>query len=787
MVVAGVQSTRNNSCMDSTGFMCAPAPASALRGAGAPSAAKSQAPSAGSAGNGAVLAAAAAAAAGLVARAGTVSSRTTRGSRTVVFAKSVEVGGIYDGTVLRGAKFGVFFDIGAENDVLGPTQFLDKAPEEYKAGDKLKLKVVKMEGDRITVSTDLEGKAPSMDGIKVGAQVTGTVATINPAFGIFFNIGAPRDALCRTNQLAKPLSEYKVGDEVPGLVISGVNKQKEQIEVTTRRMASSVKSGEKFEGTVASVADFGVFFDVGLSSDVLAPVAYLSKAPGDYAKGEVADLIVFKVDGDKISVTTKADMGTPLGNMVRGSTVTGKVVRVDESFGVFFDVGAVTSALCRPNMLPKDISEYKVGDEQEGLIVTQVNENLGQIEVSSREGLAKASSSGAGGGGPTRLSALKVGQEVTGTVKRSAPFGVFVDIGAERDALWAANQLDKPTSDYSPGEKISGLKITECNPTTQRLAVSTRKSAAEFKVGESVTGTITKIMAFGVFVNIGASTEALAPARLLEKEPNEYQVGEELSGLNIAQLDAENNKISVGQVEGAGGGAAASGMGDLKVGSKVQGIVRKSMDYGCFVDVGLGRTDALLPKALMPEERTPASYKPGDTIDVYIANVDTQKNRVTLSVKEPDATMMGGPKMQQVGKGGLPQDDMFPDAKSWIAKQGGDEAIVDDEGIPWKDWEKKYPGLIKFPKKEVELYMAAQGYGFSGVNEAACAEPAYIPIPVHLRKPDAAQPEIPEFSFDDYELGYEYGIKPEIHTKYRMPPFNDPNWTYRPPQKAMKK
>mmetsp|Transcript_26425 Transcript_26425/g.78766 ORF Transcript_26425/g.78766 Transcript_26425/m.78766 type:complete len:661 (-) Transcript_26425:175-2157(-) len=233
-----------------------------------------------------------------------------------------------------------------------------------------------------------------------------------------------------------------------------------------------------------------------------------------------------------------------------------------------------------------------------------------------------------------------------------------------------------------------------------------------------------------------------------------------------------------GLLEGGGGGGG-SGLGDLKVGSKVSGIIRKSMDYGCFVDVGLGRTDALLPKALMPEERTPASYKPGDTIDVYIANVDVQKNRVTLSVKEPTDA---GPKMQQVGKGGLPQDDMFPDAKSWIAKQGGDEAIVDDEGIPWKDWEKKYPGLIKFPKKEVELYMTAQGYGFSGVNEAACAEPAYIPIPVHLRKPDAAQPEIPEFSFDDYELGYEYGIKPEIHTKYRMPPFNDPNWTFRPPQ-----
>ena len=385
-------------------------------------------------------------------------------------------------------------------------------------------------------------------------------------------------------------------------------------------------------------------------------------------------------------------------------------------------------------------------------------------------------SGAAGSGGATRLSALKVGQEVTGIVKRSAPFGVFMDIGAERDALWAASQLDKPTGDYSPGEKISGLKITECNPTTQRLAVSTRKSAADYSAGEAVTGTVTKIMAFGVFVNIGASTEALAPARLLEKEPNEYQVGEELDGIKIAQLDAENNKISVGQTEGGGGG---SGLGDLKVGSKVSGIIRKSMDYGCFVDVGLGRTDALLPKALMPEERTPASYKPGDTVDVYIANVDVQKNRVTLSVKEPTDA---GPKMQQVGKGGLPQDDMFPDAKSWIAKQGGDEAIVDDEGIPWKDWQKKYPGLIKFPKKEVELYMTAQGYGFSGVNEAACAEPAYIPIPVHLRKPDAAQPEIPEFSFDDYELGYEYGIKPEIHTKYRMPPFNDPNWTYRPPQ-----
>merc|ERR1711862_90742 len=102
----------------------------------------------------------------------------------------------------------------------------------------------------------------------------------------------------------------------------------------------------------------------------------------------------------------------------------------------------------------------------------------------------------------------------------------------------------------------------------------------------------------------------------------------------------------------------------------------------------------------------------------------------------------------------------------------------DKDGIDWKEWEKKYPGLVKFADKDVELLLCVDGMGFKGISEVQHAAAFYIPVPAHLRKPDAGPAEIPEVDFDDHAPGYDYGIKPEIHVKYRQPPFNDPNWLH---------
>merc|ERR1711972_232472 len=115
----------------------------------------------------------------------------------------------------------------------------------------------------------------------------------------------------------------------------------------------------------------------------------------------------------------------------------------------------------------------------------------------------------------------------------------------------------------------------------------------------------------------------------------------------------------------------------------------------------------------------------------------------------------------------------MPDPKYW---EGLGEHEMDEEPIPWKEWEKKYPGLIKFPKKEVELPLFGNGFGFRACQEIQKGNIEWIPIPLHLRKEDAGPVEIPGVDFDDYPLDFDKGMKPEIYVKYRTPPMNNPNW-----------
>eukprot|EP00931_Biecheleriopsis_adriatica_P055463 TRINITY_DN327_c0_g1_i1.p1 TRINITY_DN327_c0_g1~~TRINITY_DN327_c0_g1_i1.p1 ORF type:complete len:978 (-),score=231.46 TRINITY_DN327_c0_g1_i1:171-3053(-) len=726
----------------------------------------------------------------------------------LTLGKTFQAGDKVTGKVARAMAYGIFFDIGAARDGLCPSKFLSKPIDDYKVGEEVELTVAQVDGDKVTLSAGGSVDAPSASGsagsiasLSVGQTVDGIVARVNQEYGIFFNIGMERDALCFTAQLDKPLDEYKEGDKVSNLKISNIDRQKERIEVTTRPLASEAKVGEKIEGTVVSVTKAGVFFDAGYASDFLAPISLLSKDIKDYSRGEVADLMVVQVDGQRVSVSTKSEeeLGTPLSRLVRGAEITGKVQNVEQTMGLFLDIGAQKDALLRCKGVgaivpPKPLEEYAKGEEVEGLIITKVDLKAQTVEVTLKgaEQLAPTPS-----GNSNAMENLKVGQKIDGTVSRVMDFGVFVSVGAERDALYATNQLDKPLSEYKPGDKLEGLNITEVDPVRQRLAVSSKPTAADYEVGQEVTGKVVKIMPFGLFIDFGAAVNGLAPIRLLEKETSEYQVGEELKGLKIAQLDKEQGKILVGQ--SAGSGRDASGrisIDDLQVGQKVPGVVRMARDYGVFVDIGLGRKDGLMPNAMLPEGKMASEYKSNETIDVWIVKIDPP-DRITLSAVEPNEEILSRWSAPSSSTGGgdqgyIPSGRQIPDSKLW-AEVINREDFISPEPFPFYEMAKKYPGLIKFPEKEQETIMFALGHGgftgFSTSKEMMCAETAWLPIPVHLRKPDAGPPVIPEATIEDLPnyANYEYGIKPEIHVKYRCPPLNDPNWVNRPVDTEYKK
>jgi len=156
---------------------------------------------------------------------------------------------------------------------------------------------------------DLFGKGGRMAvaDLREGQVVSGKVVTINTALGLFINVGAEKDALCRANQLSKPLSEYVAGEKMEGLRIFSINIEKNAFEVSARRLVSDVKQGDEVEGIVLTISKFGIFFDAGIATDVLAPLSGLPKPADEFTPGEVVELLVVRVQGNKVTVACKTE------------------------------------------------------------------------------------------------------------------------------------------------------------------------------------------------------------------------------------------------------------------------------------------------------------------------------------------------------------------------------------------------------------------------------------------------------------------------------------------------
>jgi len=73
----------------------------------------------------------------------------------------------------------------------------------------------------------------------------------------------------------------------------------------------------------------------------------------------------------------------------------------------------------------------------------------------------------------------------------------------------------------------------------------------------------------------------------------------------------------------------------LEIGAKIKGVVRMTKDYGVFVDIGMGRRDALMPGALLGEGVEPEQFEANQEGEAYVASIDANTERVTLSYMEP--------------------------------------------------------------------------------------------------------------------------------------------------------
>jgi len=158
------------------------------------------------------------------------------------------------------------------------------------------------------------------------------------------------------------------------------------------------------------------------------------------------------------------------------------------------------------------------------------------------------------------FSSLQVGQKVKGSVRSIAPFGVFVDLGGidglvhKSELSW--NKVNNPEAGYRVGEEVEA-EVIDINHERGRISLSIRRlqpdpwhsTVADFKIGDVIDGTVTKLVNFGAFVRVRDGLEGLIHISELSHQrvahPGDVvHEGQDLK-LKIISLDSERHRLGL--------------------------------------------------------------------------------------------------------------------------------------------------------------------------------------------------------------------------------------------------
>jgi small subunit ribosomal protein S1 len=158
------------------------------------------------------------------------------------------------------------------------------------------------------------------------------------------------------------------------------------------------------------------------------------------------------------------------------------------------------------------------------------------------------------------FSSLQVGQKVAGTVRSIAPFGVFIDLGGidglvhKSELSW--NKVNNPEAGYNVGDQVEA-EVIDINHERGRISLSIRRlqpdpwhsTVADFKVGDVIDGTVTKLVNFGAFVRVRDGLEGLIHISELSHQrvvhPGDVVHEGQALKLKIISLDSERHRLGL--------------------------------------------------------------------------------------------------------------------------------------------------------------------------------------------------------------------------------------------------
>ena len=402
-------------------------------------------------------------------------------------AKRFEEGQTIEGTIVSIGPEVAFVDVGGKGEAL--IDRAELADEEghvtVKVGDDIEATVVRT-GDEVRLSYRLLRGVQAREGLAVAAQtglpVEGKVTAVNKG-GYEVTVAGLR-AFCPFSQMdlrrvdapeayVGRVLEFRISkyaEQGRNIVLSRRALLEEQGAKAAEETRKKIVVGALLPGTVAALADFGAFVDLG-GVQGLVPVSEISHSrvgrPADRLHlGLAVTVKVLKVDDakGKITLSLKALEGDPWaavpGQLRERQIVRGRAVRMTD-FGLFVELLPGVDGLLHLTEIPRsrhgELKEAAETGAECIVLVTGIDPDRRRI------GLALAPEDALPGA--QLESTVTVGAVVTGTVERIEPFGIFLRIGPGQVGLIPNAELGTPQhadprKDFPPGTEVKAAVLS---------------------------------------------------------------------------------------------------------------------------------------------------------------------------------------------------------------------------------------------------------------------------------------------------------------------------------------
>ena len=529
-------------------------------------------------------------------------------------------GSIVQGKIVEKRQDGALLDIGYKAEgFISSTEFRNW--EEVKVGDELDVYLESIENENNMPEISLSKANFIRSWEKITAEY-GEGSVINGLMkhrvkgGIIIDLNGV-EAFLPGSQIdigpVKNMDEF-IGKEYE-LKILKINQERKNIVVSRRalleesrkdRRAALLKEMEVNQvrkGSVKNITDFGAFIDLG-GVDGLLHITDMSwgriSHPSEMLElGQEVEVMVLDIDFEKerVSLGLKQKSQNPWDDVEAkyavGSAVKGRIVNI-MPYGAFVEIEQGVEGLIHVSEMSWTKRITKAGDvvsvgEEVEAIVLDIDKESKKISLGLRQKTRN----------PWEVLAEKypAGSHIKGKVRNMTSYGAFVEIENDIDGMihvsdmsWT-RKINNPNEVLKVGEEVEAV-ILDIDPQQQRISLGLKQTEDDpwseienlYKIGDEVEGKVTKITAFGAFIELSRKIDGLVHISQIskdhvEKVKDKLALGQEIKA-RVIKIDQDERRIGL-SIKALEEGFSED---DLKAaGEEVSAALKPGMD---LVDMG---------------------------------------------------------------------------------------------------------------------------------------------------------------------------------------------------------